>query len=133
MRRSPAIKIVVMKSLMRRKKIPTFTPEERSKRWFLQGSRDVYYAVLHLDEKGNPSRSIQEEPKIQTNALNEVLELKRIFEGYNMHWMTKTRGKYMPSRTIEYDYRMGAMNGIRKLSIEDKMLHFQWMTNITAE
>ncbi|MCD9645356.1 hypothetical protein HAX54_034212 [Datura stramonium] len=33
-------------------------PEARSKRWFLQGSRDVYYAGLHLTEKGNPIRSI---------------------------------------------------------------------------
>ncbi|MCE5167049.1 hypothetical protein HAX54_035137, partial [Datura stramonium] len=56
------------------------TPEARSKRWFLQGSRDVYYARLNLNEKGNPSRSIQEEPNIQINALNEVPELKRIFE-----------------------------------------------------
>ncbi|MCD9645708.1 hypothetical protein HAX54_034845, partial [Datura stramonium] len=70
------------------------TPEARSKRWFLQGSTDVYYAGLHLTEKGNPSRSIQEEPKIRINALNEVPKLKRILEGYNMHWMTKTPGKY---------------------------------------
>ncbi|MCD9645355.1 hypothetical protein HAX54_034211 [Datura stramonium] len=37
------------------------------------------------------------------------------------------------SRTTEYDYRMGAMKGIRKLSTEDKMLHFQWMATIIAE
>ncbi|MCD9642261.1 hypothetical protein HAX54_028952 [Datura stramonium] len=37
------------------------------------------------------------------------------------------------ARTTEYDYRMGAMKGIRKLSTEDKMLHFQWMANIIAE
>ncbi|MCE3215334.1 hypothetical protein HAX54_001954 [Datura stramonium] len=61
------------------------TPEARSKRWFLQGSRDVYYAGLNLNEKGYPSCSIREEPKIQINSLNEALELKRIFEGYNMY------------------------------------------------
>ncbi|MCD9637628.1 hypothetical protein HAX54_021030, partial [Datura stramonium] len=47
------------------------TPEARSKIWFLQGARDVYYAGLNLNEKGNPRRSIHEEPKIQINALNE--------------------------------------------------------------
>ncbi|MCD7448939.1 hypothetical protein HAX54_047551 [Datura stramonium] len=46
---------------------PATTPEARSKRWFLQGSRDVYYPGLNL------SRSIQEEPKIQINALNEMV------------------------------------------------------------
>ncbi|MCD9640489.1 hypothetical protein HAX54_025828 [Datura stramonium] len=37
---------------------PATTPEARSKRWFLQGSKDVYYAGLNLNEKGNSSRSI---------------------------------------------------------------------------
>ncbi|MCD7452537.1 hypothetical protein HAX54_017366 [Datura stramonium] len=78
------------------------TPEARSKRWFLQGSRDVYYAGLNLNEKGNPIRSIQEEPKIQINALNEVTELKRIFEGYNMYWMEKTPGKYSMEMVHEF-------------------------------
>ncbi|MCD9558374.1 hypothetical protein HAX54_015724 [Datura stramonium] len=36
----------------------------------------------------------------------------------------------VPTRTTEYDYRMEAMKGIRKLSTEDKMFHFQWMDNI---
>ncbi|MCD7455870.1 hypothetical protein HAX54_029907, partial [Datura stramonium] len=141
---------------------PSTTPEERSKRWFLQGSRDVYYAGLNLNEKWNPSCSIQEEPKIQINALNEVPDLKRLFEGYNMYWMAKTPGKYnmemvrvraipidisertitrilmggdytVPIRTTEYDYQMEAMKGIRKLSIEEKVLHFQWMANIIVE
>ncbi|MCD9559911.1 hypothetical protein HAX54_018287 [Datura stramonium] len=135
------------------------------------------------------SRSIQEEPKIQINALNEVPELKRIFKGYNMHCMTKTLGKYsmemvrefyanyyytleknasskteikkepmldsvrvrvipvvisertvsrvlmggdftVPSRTTKYDYRMGAMKGIIKLSTEEKILHFKWMETL---
>ncbi|MCE2055801.1 hypothetical protein HAX54_043443, partial [Datura stramonium] len=125
-----------------------------------QGSRNVYYAGLALNEKGNPSRSIQEEPKIQINALNEVLELERIFEGYNIYWMAKTLGKYkmemgesipidisertitrvlmdgdykLPTRTTEYDYRMEAMKGIRKLSTEDKVMHIQWIENIIAE
>ncbi|MCD9639450.1 hypothetical protein HAX54_024001, partial [Datura stramonium] len=35
------------------------------------GFRDIYYTGLQLNEKENPSRSIQEEPQIQTNALNE--------------------------------------------------------------
>ncbi|MCE0480734.1 hypothetical protein HAX54_037836 [Datura stramonium] len=78
------------------------TPEARSKRWFLQGSRDVYYAGLNLNEKGNPSRSIQEEPKIQINNQNEVPELKRIFEGYNMYWMAKTSGKYSMEMVREF-------------------------------
>ncbi|MCE3215406.1 hypothetical protein HAX54_002285 [Datura stramonium] len=43
---------------------PSTTPEVRSKRWFRQGSIDVYFAGLNLNEKGNPSRSILEEPKI---------------------------------------------------------------------
>ncbi|MCD7466663.1 hypothetical protein HAX54_003581 [Datura stramonium] len=69
---------------------PGTTPEARSKRWFLQGSRDVYFAGLNLNEKGNPNRSIQKEPKIQINSLNEVPELKRLFEGCNMYWMANT-------------------------------------------
>ncbi|MCD7464392.1 hypothetical protein HAX54_052653, partial [Datura stramonium] len=64
---------------------PSTIPEVRSKRWFVQGPRDVYYVGLALNEKGNPSRSIQEEPRIQINALNEVPNLKRLFEGYNMY------------------------------------------------
>ncbi|MCE3216774.1 hypothetical protein HAX54_007997, partial [Datura stramonium] len=73
---------------------PATTPEARSKRWFLQGSRDVYYAGLALNEKGNPNLNIKEEPKIHINALNEVPELKRLFKGYNMHWTAQTPGKY---------------------------------------
>ncbi|MCD7466120.1 hypothetical protein HAX54_002526 [Datura stramonium] len=38
---------------------PATTPEVRSKRWFVQGSWDVYYAGLSLNDKGNPSCSIQ--------------------------------------------------------------------------
>ncbi|MCD7453014.1 hypothetical protein HAX54_019271 [Datura stramonium] len=78
------------------------TLEARSKIWFLQGSRNVYYAGLNLTEKENPSRSIQEEPKIHINALNEVPEHKRIFEGYNMHLMTKTPGKYTIEMVHEF-------------------------------
>ncbi|MCD7471101.1 hypothetical protein HAX54_011385, partial [Datura stramonium] len=43
---------------------PATTPKVRSKRWFLQGSRGVYFAGLNLNEKVNPNRSIEEEPKI---------------------------------------------------------------------
>ncbi|MCD7460356.1 hypothetical protein HAX54_043371, partial [Datura stramonium] len=64
---------------------PVTTPEERSKRWFVQGSRDMYYAGLALNDKGNPSHNIHEEPKIRINSLNEVPELKRLFKGYDMH------------------------------------------------
>ncbi|MCD7453666.1 hypothetical protein HAX54_021821, partial [Datura stramonium] len=39
----------------------------------------------------------------------------------------------LTTRTIEYDYRMEAMKGIRKLRIEDKVLNLQWMANIIAE
>ncbi|MCD9646724.1 hypothetical protein HAX54_036878 [Datura stramonium] len=81
---------------------PATTLEARSKIWFLLGSRDVYYTGLNLNEKGNPSRSIQEEPKIQIDALNEVLELKRLFEGYNMYWMAKTPGKYNMEMVCEF-------------------------------
>ncbi|MCD7449206.1 hypothetical protein HAX54_050644 [Datura stramonium] len=154
--------------------------------------RDMYYAGLSLNDKGNPSRSIQEDPKIQINALNEVPELKRLFEGYNMYWTTKTLGKYnmemvhefytnyyctlekkapsknvikkepvldslrvrvipvdisektitrflmdgdytVPTQTTEYDYRMEEMKGIRKLSTEDKVMLFQWRTNINSK
>ncbi|MCD9642078.1 hypothetical protein HAX54_028712 [Datura stramonium] len=48
------------------------------------------------------SRSIQEEPKIQINALNEVPKLKRLFEGYNMYWMAKTLGKYSIEMVCEF-------------------------------
>ncbi|MCD7464105.1 hypothetical protein HAX54_052091 [Datura stramonium] len=48
------------------------------------------------------SRSIQEEPKIKINALNEVQELKRLFEGYNMYWMEKTPGKYNMEMVCEF-------------------------------
>ncbi|MCE3215181.1 hypothetical protein HAX54_001202 [Datura stramonium] len=81
---------------------PSITPEARSKRWFVQGSKDVYYAGLALNEKGNPSCSIQEEPKIRMNALNKVPEFKRLFEGYNMHWMAKTLGKYNMEMVCEF-------------------------------
>ncbi|MCD7451964.1 hypothetical protein HAX54_014342, partial [Datura stramonium] len=81
---------------------PATTPKERSKRWFVQGSGDVYYIGLALNDKGNPNRSIQEEPKIRINSLNEVPEHKRLFEGYNMHWMTKTPGKYSIEMVREF-------------------------------
>ncbi|MCD9558429.1 hypothetical protein HAX54_015803 [Datura stramonium] len=88
---------------------------------------------LNINEKRSPNCSIQEEPKIHINALNEVPKLKILFEGYNMYWMAKTLGKYnmewvraipvdiskrtitrvlmggyykVPTKTIEYDYRM---------------------------
>ncbi|MCE0481644.1 hypothetical protein HAX54_039532 [Datura stramonium] len=64
---------------------PATTLEARSERWFVQVSRDMYYAGVAFNEKGNPSHSIQEEPKIQINALNEVPKLKRLIEGYNMY------------------------------------------------
>ncbi|MCE2055316.1 hypothetical protein HAX54_042391 [Datura stramonium] len=81
---------------------PATTLEESSKRWLQQSSRDVYFAGLNINEKGNPSRSIQEEPKIQNNALNDVPELKRIFKGYNMYWMSKTPGKYSMEMVYEF-------------------------------
>ncbi|MCE3215351.1 hypothetical protein HAX54_002068 [Datura stramonium] len=52
--------------------------------------------------QGNTSRSIQKEPKIQINALNEVPELKRLFKGYNMNWMDKTKGKYIMEMVHEF-------------------------------
>ncbi|MCE3050471.1 hypothetical protein HAX54_047304 [Datura stramonium] len=60
------------------------TLEARSKMLFKQVSWDMYYAGLALNDKGNPSNNIKEEPKIQINALNEVPELKKLFEVYNM-------------------------------------------------
>ncbi|MCE2056029.1 hypothetical protein HAX54_043938 [Datura stramonium] len=110
---------------------------------------------LALNEKGNTSRSIQEEPKIQINVLNEVQKLKRFFD-YNMYWMAKTLGKYnmemvldisertitrvlmggdykVLTQTTEYDYQIEAMKGIKKLSTKDKVIHFQWMENIIAK
>ncbi|MCD7469755.1 hypothetical protein HAX54_008992 [Datura stramonium] len=66
------------------------------------GSRDVYYVGLALIEKGNPRRSIQEEPRIRTNALNDVQKLKRIFDAYNIHGMTKKSGKYGMEMVLEF-------------------------------
>ncbi|MCE3050541.1 hypothetical protein HAX54_047482, partial [Datura stramonium] len=151
----------------------------------------------NAEESSNKDRvlkSLMSREKIPPHTRGKVQEMvsTRIFEGYNMHWMTKTLGKYsmemvrefhtnyyctlekmassktaiekdpvldsirvraipvdilertinrvlmggdftVPSRTTEYDYRMGAMKGIRKLSTKDKMFHFQWMANIIAE
>ncbi|MCE0481296.1 hypothetical protein HAX54_038947, partial [Datura stramonium] len=67
-----------------------------------------------------------EDHKIRINALNEVPELKRLFEGYNMHWIAKISGKY----SMEM---MEAMKGIGKLSTEEKLIHFRWMANIIVE
>ncbi|MCE3049477.1 hypothetical protein HAX54_044968, partial [Datura stramonium] len=55
-----------------------------------------------LNGKWNPSNSIQEEPKIRTNVLNEVLELKRLFEAYNIYWMDETPGKYSMDMVREF-------------------------------
>ncbi|MCD7456875.1 hypothetical protein HAX54_033396 [Datura stramonium] len=102
---------------------PATTKEVRSKRQFLQGSRDVYYAELNLNEKGNPSRSIQEEPKTQINALNQkkapsksAIKKKPVLDSVrvrailvNISERTITRvligGDYtVLTRTTEYDY-----------------------------
>ncbi|MCD7464073.1 hypothetical protein HAX54_052012, partial [Datura stramonium] len=37
------------------------------------------------------------------------------------------------TKTTEYDYGMEPMKGIRKLSTEDKVLHFQWMAEIIVK
>ncbi|MCD7449317.1 hypothetical protein HAX54_051257, partial [Datura stramonium] len=57
---------------------------------------------LAINEKGNPSHSIQEEPKIWTNSLNKVPELKRLFEAQNMHWMAESLGKYSMDMMHEF-------------------------------
>ncbi|MCD7471139.1 hypothetical protein HAX54_011447 [Datura stramonium] len=72
------------------------------KRSSMMASWNVYYAELALSEKGNPNRSIEEEPRIQINALNEVPELKSLFEGYNMYWMAKTLRKYNMEMVREF-------------------------------
>ncbi|MCD7458896.1 hypothetical protein HAX54_039520 [Datura stramonium] len=81
---------------------PPTTPDMRTKRWTIQGCWDFYYAGLALNEKGNPNRSIQEDPWIQNNALNKVSELKRLFEAYNMHWMDETPGTYSMEMVHEF-------------------------------
>ncbi|MCD9559939.1 hypothetical protein HAX54_018317 [Datura stramonium] len=81
---------------------PPTTPNAKSKRWTVQGSRDIYYAGLAINDKGNPRRSIQEEPWIRTDALNEVPKLKRLFDIYNMHWMAETPGIYSVEMVHEY-------------------------------
>ncbi|MCD7470536.1 hypothetical protein HAX54_010491 [Datura stramonium] len=43
---------------------PPTTLDARSKRWTIQGYQDLYYEGLAFNEKGKPSCSIQEEPKI---------------------------------------------------------------------
>ncbi|MCE3050499.1 hypothetical protein HAX54_047385 [Datura stramonium] len=45
---------------------------------------------------------VEEEPKIRTSALNEVPELRRIFEKYNMHWMAETPKKYISVMVREF-------------------------------
>ncbi|MCD7469595.1 hypothetical protein HAX54_008736, partial [Datura stramonium] len=45
-------------------------------------------------KKKIPDIVLRRSQKIQINALNEVPELKRLFEGYNMYWMDKTPSKY---------------------------------------
>ncbi|MCD9638572.1 hypothetical protein HAX54_022629 [Datura stramonium] len=130
-----------------------------------------------------PNASIQEEPKIQTGALNEVPELRRLFEKYIVHWIVETPGRYSgdmvcefyenyystmeknaptrqavkkewcytwfnqsipvdisertisrflydssyeaPVLTLEYDYQMEVLERVKKLSIEDKLMHIQ--------
>ncbi|MCE0481942.1 hypothetical protein HAX54_040155 [Datura stramonium] len=53
-------------------------------------------------KKGNPSSSIQDKSKIQINSLNEVPELKRLFEGYNIYWMAKTTTIYNMEMVHEF-------------------------------
>ncbi|MCD9638014.1 hypothetical protein HAX54_021624, partial [Datura stramonium] len=117
---------------------PSTTLEARSKRLTIQGSQDVYYVGLSLNEKGNPHHSIQEEPWIRTNALNEnnapsrnainkelVLDsilVRAILVDISKRTITRVLmgGDYtLPTQTTEYDYRMEALKGIRKLSTED--------------
>ncbi|MCD9638062.1 hypothetical protein HAX54_021767 [Datura stramonium] len=121
---------------------PHTTLEARSKRWFVQGSRDVYYAGLALNDKGNPIRSIQKEPKIRINSLNEVPELKRLFEvrsiPVDISERTITRvlmgSDYTVStRTTECGHRMETLKGIRKLSTKNKLMHFWWKDNIIVK
>ncbi|MCD7461070.1 hypothetical protein HAX54_045095 [Datura stramonium] len=100
---------------------------------------------LTLNEKGNPSRSIPEEPKIQINARMKYQSSKGSSRATTCigwtRFQTNTTGRWVLmggdytvlTQTTEYDYRIDAMKGIRKLSIEEKLMHFQWMENIIAE
>ncbi|MCD7464624.1 hypothetical protein HAX54_053134 [Datura stramonium] len=146
-----------------------------------ESSRDVYYAGPSM-KKVIPAVVSRRSQRFISMPLNEVLELKRLFEGCqhvldgqdleNTAWrwcvssthlthfekkgssknsikkepvldsvrvrvipidipertITKVLmdGDYtVPIITIEYDYRMEAMKGMRKLSTEYKVLHFQ--------
>ncbi|MCE3215946.1 hypothetical protein HAX54_004149, partial [Datura stramonium] len=81
-----------------------------------------------------PEASIQEKPRIRIGALSEVPELRRLFDVYNMHWMAKTLVKYSVwNRTPEYDYRIEALKGVKKLRTENKLIHYRWMENIITE
>ncbi|MCD9645146.1 hypothetical protein HAX54_033851, partial [Datura stramonium] len=116
-------------------------------------TRRVLLKRLNLNDKGNPSRSIQEEPKSQINALNEVPKLKRLFKGYNMYWMAKTQGKYSMEMVREfyanYNYTLEKKAASKNAIKKEAVLHSvrvraipvdilertitRWMANIIAK
>ncbi|MCD7467076.1 hypothetical protein HAX54_004274, partial [Datura stramonium] len=53
-------------------------------------------------EERIPVVVFKEEPPIWTNVLNEVPELRQLFDAYNMHWMDETPGKYSLEMVHEF-------------------------------
>ncbi|MCE3216944.1 hypothetical protein HAX54_009626 [Datura stramonium] len=133
---------------------PGTTPEARSKRWFIQGSRDVYFVGLNLNEKGNPSRSkynmemvhefyanyycnlekkASSKKAIKKEPVLDSVRIRDIPGDISERTITRALmgGDFtLSTKTTEYDYRMEAMKGIKNLRTVDKVFHFQWMANI---
>ncbi|MCD9638645.1 hypothetical protein HAX54_022735 [Datura stramonium] len=61
-----------------------------------------YEQGVTLTSKMNPKRSIQEEPWILTEALNEVEEMKRLFELYDFRWMARAPDSFSAGMVSEF-------------------------------
>ncbi|MCD7465722.1 hypothetical protein HAX54_001810 [Datura stramonium] len=115
----PVIRIVLLKSLMSRK---------RNLMEMVCGFYKNYCCTL--EKKASSKTEIKKEivlDSVRVRAIPVDISERtttRVLMGGDFTVLT---------RITEYGYRMEAMKGIRKLSTEDKMLHFQWMANIIAE
>ncbi|KAM3217714.1 putative protein isoform X1 [Capsicum annuum] len=71
-------------------------------RWLVPGMRSIYQRDMALNEKGHPKRSIFEEPRIRTEDLAAVPEVKATFDRYQLGWMGEAPGRYSPEMVREF-------------------------------
>ncbi|MCD7459799.1 hypothetical protein HAX54_041997 [Datura stramonium] len=87
-----------------------------------------YYCTL--EKKASSMKAIKKEPMIDSVRVRDIpvdiseRTITRVLKGSDFT---------LSARTVEYDYCMEEMKGIKKLRTEGKVLHFQWMANIIAE